>query len=178
MTGNKSELRAEAKARRQGRACTEPTSLLQDFLQQSFMPQAKIGVFYNKVGELATTKIISELGKHFQLFAPAVTANDLVWRRVDGNITIGKFNIAEPASGEIISVNELDCVLVPALAVDHAGNRLGFGAGYFDRSLQNSPAMKIALVFDQDIVKDINSEDHDIKVDYISTESRLIKVEN
>lgn len=178
MTGNKSELRAEAKARRQGRASTEPTSLLQDFLQQSFMPQAKIGMFYNKVGELTTTKLISELSERFQLFAPAVTVDDLVWRRVDGNITIGKFNIAEPTSGEIISANDLDCVLVPALAVDYAGNRLGFGAGYFDRSLQDSPAMKIALVFDQDIVESVFSEDHDIKVDYISTESRLIKVEN
>ncbi|MFZ9284313.1 MAG: 5-formyltetrahydrofolate cyclo-ligase, partial [Candidatus Nanopelagicales bacterium] len=114
----------------------------------------------------------------FQLFAPAVTADDLVWRRVYGNITIGKFNIAEPTSGEIISANDLDCVLVPALAVDHAGNRLGFGAGYFDRSLQNSPAIKIVLVFDQDIVESVSSEDHDIKVDYISTESRFIKIEN
>ena len=58
------------------------------------------------------------------------------------------------------------------------GNRVGFGAGYFDRNLTNAKAEKIVLVFEADIVDHIIAEDHDIKMDLIVTENRLIKINN
>ena len=68
--------------------------------------------------------------------------------------------------------------MLPALAVDLTGNRVGFGAGYFDRNLINAKAEKIVLVFEADIVDHIIAEDHDIKMDLIVTENRLIKINN
>lgn len=178
MDESKSALRVEAKARRRGRASAEPTRLLTSYLIDTLKPNSVIGCFLNKSGELKTVNLIGNLEKNFKVYAPKVIGNDLAWRKFDGEINLGKFNIPEPTSADEVSVSELDCVLLPALAVDLNGNRIGFGAGYFDRNLQNSAALKIALVYNDDIVSKIIPESHDIKVDLIATETQLIKIKN
>lgn len=109
------------------------------------------------------------------MFAPAVINDEIVWRKLDGNVQLGKYGIIEPTSAEVILPNQLSCVLIPALAVDRHGNRLGYGAGYFDRNLKDVKTLKIALAFDIDVVEEIPTEPHDVKVNYIATESRIIK---
>jgi len=61
-------------------------------------------------------------------------------------------------------------VLVPALAVDAAGNRLGKGRGFYDRALlelENRVPI-IALVHDEEVFEEIPHESHDLKVDYVA----------
>jgi 5-formyltetrahydrofolate cyclo-ligase len=56
-------------------------------------------------------------------------------------------------------------VLVPALAVDRAGNRLGRGAGYYDRALTKTRAQVVAVIYDDELVDAVPHEPHDRLVD-------------
>src|SRR5699024_12781608 len=60
-----------------------------------------------------------------------------------------------------------DCaqIFVPALAIDHEGNRLGRGGGFYDRALATADAPKAALLFDTEILSAVPHEPHDISVD-------------
>lgn len=178
MTPNKSDLRIEAKSRRKGRASTEPSLDLLSFLSTEIPVGSRIGCYLSKTGELDTTKLIDLLQDKYELYAPAVVDDQIVWRKLDEKVKLGKFGIIEPTSSHTISPDDFSCVLIPALAVDSFGNRLGYGAGYFDRNLRDIKAIKIALVFDSDVVAEIPAEHHDVRVNYIATQSRLIKTKD
>jgi 5-formyltetrahydrofolate cyclo-ligase len=62
-------------------------------------------------------------------------------------------------------VRDADVVLVPALAVDRDGHRLGRGRGYYDRALESVTAPVVAVVYDDDVIDDVPIEPHDRCVD-------------
>ncbi|MBP5639475.1 MAG: 5-formyltetrahydrofolate cyclo-ligase [Victivallales bacterium] len=66
--------------------------------------------------------------------------------------------------------------LVPALAFDRSGNRLGRGAGYYDRLLEGADGVKIGVAYDCQIADAIPSGAHDVAMDYVVTESHIISV--
>lgn len=67
-------------------------------------------------------------------------------------------------------------ILVPGLAFDRNGNRLGYGGGYYDRYLENHPGfISTALAYPIQIVDKVPSEGHDRRVDYILTPEEIIK---
>lgn len=78
-----------------------------------------------------------------------------------------------PASEEL---ELIDVCVVPGVAFDRHGNRLGRGAGYYDRFLARlgPRTLKIAVAFSQQIIKSVPHTDHDIKMDMIITEDELI----
>ncbi len=90
----------------------------------------------------------------------------------------GAFGILEPSSERgacvLANLEELDLVLVPGLAFDRQGNRLGYGGGYYDRLLAEIEAPKVALAFAAQIVDSIPTETHDCSVDLIVTEREVI----
>jgi 5-formyltetrahydrofolate cyclo-ligase len=88
----------------------------------------------------------------------------------------GAFGILEPQAhpSRLASPEQFDLVLVPGLAFDRAGHRLGAGKGYYDRFLAQIKAPKIALAFDFQIVARIPVEAHDQQVDLIVTEKEVI----
>ena len=70
----------------------------------------------------------------------------------------------------------LDVAIVPGLAFDKKGVRLGYGEGVFDKLLSDSPALKIGLAYDFQIVKSLPFEKHDLKIDIIVTEENIKRV--
>ncbi len=89
---------------------------------------------------------------------------------------VGPYGIHEPAaSAEAIEVGQLQGLLVPGLAFNKNGNRLGRGQGYYDKALQNFSGLKVGICFDFQLSKEtLPTEAHDIRVDYLITESGLI----
>ena len=87
----------------------------------------------------------------------------------------GTFNILEPKSDHGIGLAELDVVIAPARAFDGEGNRLGRGAGYYDRFFIKTGlrAFKCGIAFDCQILPAVPMMAHDIPVDVVATESRL-----
>ncbi|MFL7797564.1 5-formyltetrahydrofolate cyclo-ligase [Clostridium chauvoei] len=95
------------------------------------------------------------------------------------NLTKDKYGILEPISfDKNIDKNKLDLIIMPGSVFDSNGNRIGYGGGYYDRYLLDiyKENNKVALAYDFQVKDNLLVDEHDIKVDYIITEKRLIKV--
>jgi len=91
-------------------------------------------------------------------------------------IVIGKFGVREPAAGcAEISLEKFDLVLMPGVAFDLAGNRLGRGRGFYDRLLAESSGVKCGVCYDMQLLEKIPSEPHDAKVNFILTPDRCVR---
>jgi 5-formyltetrahydrofolate cyclo-ligase len=87
------------------------------------------------------------------------------------------YSILEPKKNCVhkVSLDEIDLILVPGVVFDESGNRIGHGVGYYDGLLKNSKnACHIGLAFEVQLVDSIPVEEHDVKVDKIVTEERVI----
>jgi 5-formyltetrahydrofolate cyclo-ligase len=92
------------------------------------------------------------------------------------DITTGKFGVREPAvTCAELPLDRFDLVLVPGLAFDLKGNRLGRGRGFYDRLLEKASGIKCGVGHDFQLLEKIPAEPHDAKVDFILTPSRCVK---
>ena len=87
------------------------------------------------------------------------------------------FNVPEPLSKEVpVSPAEMECVLLPLLGFDRQGNRIGYGAGYYDRFLLRNPHLKkIGLAYACQEVDAVPTEENDIPLDMVITENGVIR---
>ncbi len=85
--------------------------------------------------------------------------------------------IREPISGEFVGEEKIDVFVVPGLAFDLRGFRLGSGGGHYDRIFPLCPdAVKIGVAYDFQVVEMIENETHDVKMDFVVTEKRVLEV--
>ena len=98
----------------------------------------------------------------------------------DSALEQGKFGIAEPTGERLspLAVNDVDVMIVPASSVDRRGMRLGWGRGYFDRTL-GSMAVRppvYAVIYDHEFVDELPSDAHDQAVDGVITPSQILRL--
>jgi len=95
-------------------------------------------------------------------------------------LNAGFMGIPEPfvPDERIVAVDDIDLAIIPGAAFDHSGNRLGYGAGYYDSLLAERKRKMpvIALAYEEQIVDSIPSEEHDVQVDMIVTDKRVIRI--
>jgi len=97
-------------------------------------------------------------------------------RSLETDIVTGKFGISEPLDNcEEIPLDRFDLVLVPGMAFDLSGNRLGRGKGFYDRILSVASGIKCGVAYDFQLVDQIPTEPHDAKVNFIFTPNRCVK---
>jgi len=109
--------------------------------------------------------------------APARMLHALVIEDLERDVEPGYRGIPEPrADRPAIPLDRIDWVLVPGIAFDPAGKRLGYGGGYYDRLLPLLPsaAERVAGAFEAQIVERVPAARHDIGVDCIVTERRML----
>lgn len=102
---------------------------------------------------------------------------DLTVHELGGPLEVHRFGFLQPhSSARPVSPDEIDVALLPGMAFDLHGNRLGRGAGYFDRLLQSTRiGVKRVGVVPVDLVVDkLPTESHDVAVDYLATEEGVI----
>lgn len=90
----------------------------------------------------------------------------------------GAMNILEPVTGETLEAGE-GLMLMPGLAFDRCGNRVGYGAGYYDKYLEQHSTdalYKLGYAFDFQVIDAIEAEEHDQKVDGIVTERGIYRM--
>jgi 5-formyltetrahydrofolate cyclo-ligase len=96
-------------------------------------------------------------------------------------LTPGYMGIPEPSVSDerIVDINEIDLVIIPGAAFDYSGNRLGYGAGYYDILLSHRKKRTpvIALAYEEQLVDSIPAEEHDVRVDMIVTDQRIVSVQ-
>lgn len=133
-------------------------------------------VYLSTQSEVQTKSILNFLhSEKREIYAPCVIKKQICPSRVTKSCKMVKkaFGIYEPESGKRLkSFKSVTAVIVPGIAFDMKGNRLGFGGGYFDKFLKKLPAktVKIALAYSSQIVKSVPKEPHDVAMDYIITE--------
>jgi len=96
------------------------------------------------------------------------------------DLDCGAFGVAEPASGTVIPVAEIDLLVVPGVAFDRRGYRLGYGKGFYDRELvaKASTASAVGLCYDFQLCDRLPVEPHDQRLDFIVTETQIFPCHN
>ena len=91
----------------------------------------------------------------------------------------GAYGILEPDSDETCDVAEVDLIIVPARGFDRAGNRLGRGAGFYDRFMAQpgSRAVRCGVAFACQILPDVPHDTHDLPVSILVTEDEVLRVQ-
>jgi 5-formyltetrahydrofolate cyclo-ligase len=144
---------------------------------------ASIMLVYNHFGsEVQTDGIIRwgwEKGKRIVVPFCRPLSRELIPCRIDGleELETGHYGIREPKAENIrpMPYSEIDAILVPAVAFDRRGYRVGYGGGYYDRFLPQVPrAIRIGLAFSCQVVAEIPAEPHDVPVDRMVTEEEII----
>jgi 5-formyltetrahydrofolate cyclo-ligase len=134
--------------------------------------------------EVATQSLVAEARRRgLRVAVPVTLAAERRLLAVefpgDERLEPGPFGIPQPRSDARVPVpaDRLDLIVVPGAAFDARGNRLGWGAGYYDRLLagRRSGVPVVALAFECQIVPAIPSEPHDVPMDVIVTEQRVIR---
>jgi 5-formyltetrahydrofolate cyclo-ligase len=117
----------------------------------------------------------TQLGARVLLPIVAPEGRELSWAVDTGRLAPGRFGLLEPVGPRLGStaIGTADVVVVPALAVDRAGVRLGRGGGYYDRALVHArpDAVLVAVVFDDELVDELPAERHDRRVSAVVTPS-------
>jgi len=91
-------------------------------------------------------------------------------------LKLGKFKIPEPPAETLpFDRKKIDIFLVPGLAFDAGGNRLGYGRGYYDYFLKDTPGLKIGIAYDFQLVENIPAGKTDVPMDMIITEKKTIR---
>lgn len=160
----------------------EKSSRIYDKLSElpEFNSAKSILVYISKKEEVSTNQLINELlfaGK--KVVVPYIRDDRIKLCEVGNEckFELGQFGVLEPTQDFIkpCNVTEIDCIVVPGVAFDLKRNRLGHGGGYFDKLLCNSNAKKIGIAFDFQIVDELPTEEHDVKMDLVVTEERVIR---
>ena len=128
--------------------------------------------------EVDTHEMIRSALKNKTVIIPKVIHHEIepsIIIDFDNLMPSGRFNVPEPIEIMKMAYKNIDLVLVPGIAFDREGYRLGYGFGFYDKFLKKVPkAVKIGLAFDFQIVDQVPREEHDVPVDFIVTEERVI----
>jgi 5-formyltetrahydrofolate cyclo-ligase len=92
-------------------------------------------------------------------------------------LSVHSLGMREPGPDDLVAnPGDLEAIVVPALAVDCRGYRIGYGMGCYDRQLprHSPPAVTIAVAFDFQLVVEIPSDAHDVPVDWVATDARVV----
>ena len=106
---------------------------------------------------------------------PRIENGEMVAVEYGEDFTLSSFGIREPI-GEVYE-GEIDVAVIPFLAVDRGGNRLGYGGGYYDRFLKKTKAKRLAYGYAFQLLKEVPSEEWDEKMDAIVTDEEVIEAE-
>lgn len=149
---------------------------------EPFQQAKQIGLYAPLRNEIGTSLLFQEAhaaGK--QVFYPRICGELLSFHEVFDleQLQRGRFGIHEPCPAEAtVEAPRLDLIVVPGVVFDLQGHRIGFGKGYYDRflaGLQPLPVL-VGLCYDFQICPAVPAEGHDIRMHYLVTEVRVVRV--
>jgi 5-formyltetrahydrofolate cyclo-ligase len=185
----KQELRTAALRRRRSIPRGELAALSKhvegNLLSLEEYKDAKLVISYcAKDDEVQTKHIIESAladGKRVAVIATDVPSKTLSFHEIRSfadDLVPGAFGILEPKPGKTahVPLENADVVLVPLVAWDEKGHRLGYGAGYFDRALAGAgTTTKVGLALESQRLAHIPESRHDVPLDVIVTDKRVVR---
>lgn len=152
------------------------------FLKSELYKQSEQIMLYMPLGnEISTLDIIKKAlddGKRVVLPVTDGDTGEITPCLIDKNTRfgMGAFSVTEPIEGKTADMDKTDVIIVPGIAYDRNGGRVGFGKGCYDRLLDTSTAVKVGYCYDFQICDEIDTERHDVKMDFLVSESGIIKI--
>ena len=140
-------------------------------LSQQFATAQVVLLYWSMADEVQTHNFVNKWYKDKVLLLPCVQGNDLVLRQYTGPeclVAGEQFGIGEPTGPEWTDLDAVQLIVVPGVAFDPAGNRMGRGRGFYDRLLKSTPkSTKIGVAFDFQMLDEIPVEPHDVPMDHV-----------
>ena len=181
ISGEKDALRAQLRARlsrsdpAENAACDVRITQLVLSLP-AFQAAERVFAYCSVVPEVDTHAILAQARRRGKTAALPVTQPDgqMQFARYDGALVPGRYGIPEPPrSAQILLPQPGDLMLVPALAYDRAGRRLGRGGGYYDRLLPQLHCPTVLICREQLMSPEVPVEEHDMRCTMLVTEKGL-----
>ncbi|MEM8718601.1 MAG: 5-formyltetrahydrofolate cyclo-ligase [Cyanobacteria bacterium P01_G01_bin.39] len=178
---NKSSMRRQILQQRQSLSSREwqtKSSLICDRLKSStiFQQAQTILAYFSFRQEADLTELFTQ-NKDWAF--PRCVGKSLVWHtwKLGENLQSGQYGITEPLnSALVIDPASADLILVPTVAADRRGYRLGYGGGFYDRLLSSQECSKIptiGIVFDFAYIAELSTDSWDVKLNFICTETQF-----
>jgi len=159
------------------------------FYESKYYREAKnIFIYISYDSEINTKEIINKaLKDNKKIYVPTTEFKTRLMDAVEitslDNLIESEYGILEPSAEEAhINPNELDLIIVPGVAFDRNGGRMGYGAGFYDRYFKKinkdniKKIKKLALAYDFQILEKIPMNEQDVPVSYIITEKEFIHI--
>ena len=179
----KNEIRKKFKLKRKTMEKSEVVSksskACKHFLESDFYKNAKTIMLYMPLGnETDTTDIINRAFSDGKKVAFPVTdeaSGDITpcYATAQTEFSKGGFSVREPDVKVVAKPTDFDVIIVPGIAFDKKGNRIGFGKGCYDKLLVKTNCIKVGFCYDFQLCDNIPTEETDIKMEYIITESGI-----
>ncbi len=139
----------------------------------AFIMSNRILMYHSLPDELSTHSFIDKWHSRKQFYLPRVNGVNLDILPYDkSSLSLGAFHIEEPQGDDVTDASSIELIIVPGVAFDQSGNRVGRGKGYYDRLLADTKALRVGIAYDFQMVDEIETDTFDIPVDIVITESR------
>lgn len=175
MKAEKDSLRKKMRGLASRRAAVPSASLAERLRGWTFWRQAScVCVFSALAGE---PDVLASWPEGKRIAMPRVEGDDLKfhWVASRAELRPGRFGILEPV-GEVPDAGSgFDLILVPGMAFDLRGGRLGRGKGFYDRFLSNARGLRVGVCFEDQIVGDVPVEPHDLRMNFVVTPSAIYR---
>jgi 5-formyltetrahydrofolate cyclo-ligase len=181
----KRTIRAASLARRRAltpqQVSAQSLALQQNFMQLAEFQDASVLALYAPIHHEVETALVANeaLAAGKSLLYPAVVGDNLEFRRIAelSALIPGRFGIPEP-QGESFSPGAADLIVVPGVAFDLSGRRIGYGKGFYDRALHRleGRGKLVAFCYEFQLADEIIGEPHDVTMDLVVTELRVVRV--
>ena len=142
----------------------------------------RIACYMSIKNEVDTRMVIQNaIGSGKQVGVPVTRKDgDMYFQAIAGlsDLRPVHYGLREPVADpqKMLLPHTVDLILVPGIAFDRRGYRIGLGGGYYDRFLARTEAVRIGLSYDFQIIDRVPAESHDEKMDLIITEDEIIKI--
>lgn len=182
---SKNAIRNRIISRRDAMTMLEIASLSQEvaaqFLASDFYGDASILALYCSIrSEVITSGIFDaaiQSGRRILYPRTVGTTLEFVAVKSLDTLAVSRFGICEPQTGDSFPLEAIDLIVLPGVAFDEQGIRLGYGLGCYDRALAQArrPTL-VGLAYDFQVVESLPREEHDIPVDFVVTERRMLSM--
>lgn len=153
----------------------ESTCLIEKLAAHPLFQKSQVVMLYCSLpDEVDTHALISQYSQSKTVLLPVVCGNDILLKVYKGldDMQIGAYGIQEPVGHDYEEFESIDLIVVPGMAFDRQGNRLGRGKGYYDRFLSDkrlSKAYKMGLCFSCQLLDEVPTDENDVKMDEVIT---------
>ena len=171
----KQALRKKVKLLKQASSLAKKKAISQGICQKIeankiFQNAKTVMVYWSMDDEVFTHDFVQKWTKYKTIILPVVNGDNLELKRFTGiedMMAGGRFGIPEPKGALFTATNNIDLIIVPGVAFDKDGNRMGRGKAYYDKLLRASKAYKMGICFPFQIFDAVPFDELDVRMDLV-----------